>query len=75
MGKFFLEKNIFVSGKFRLEHLLASDGKCQPRQLFSSVQFSLVTQSCPTLCDPMNCSTPGLPVRHQLPEFTETHVH
>ena len=41
----------------------------------SSVQFSSVTQSCPTLCDPMNCSTPGLPVHHQLPEFTETHVH
>ena len=35
----------------------------------------LVTQSCPTLCDPMNCSTPGLPVHHQLPEFTQTHVH
>ena len=45
--------------------------------LFSccSVQFSSVTQSCPTLCDPMNCSTPGLPVRHQLLEFTQTHVH
>ena len=41
----------------------------------SSVQFSSVTQSCPTLCDPMNCSTPGLPVHHQLPEFTQTHVH
>ena len=40
-----------------------------------SVQFSLVPQSCPTLCDPMNCSTPGLPVHHQLPEFTQTHVH
>ena len=40
-----------------------------------SVQFSLVTQSCPTLCDPMNRSTPGLPVHHQLPEFTQTHVH
>ena len=37
----------------------------------SSVQFSSVAQSCPTLCDPMNCSTPGLPVYHQLPEFTE----
>ena len=36
-----------------------------------SVQFSLVSQSCPTLCDPMNCSTPGLPVHHQLPEFTQ----
>ena len=39
------------------------------------VQFSSVAQSCPTLCDPMSCSTPGLPVHHQLPEFTQTHVH
>ena len=38
-------------------------------------QFSSVTQSCPTLCDPMNRSTPGLPNHHQLPEFTQTHVH
>ena len=42
---------------------------------FSSVLFSSVTQSCPTLCDRMNCSTPGLPVHHHLPEFTQTHVH
>ena len=41
----------------------------------SSIQFSSVTQSCPTLCDPMNCSMPGLPVHHQLPVFTQTHVH
>ena len=41
----------------------------------SSVQFSSVTQWCLTLCDPMNRSTPGLPVHHQLPEFTQTHVH
>ena len=41
----------------------------------ASVQFSSVAQSCPTLCDPMNCSTPGLPVHHQLPEFAKTHVH
>ena len=40
-----------------------------------SVQFSLVAQSCPTLCNPMDCSTPGLPVHHQLLEFTQTHVH
>ena len=40
-----------------------------------SVQFSSVAQSCPTLCDPMNRSTPGLPVHRQLLEFTETHVH
>ena len=38
-------------------------------------QFSSVTQSCLTLCEPMDCSTPGLPVHHQLPEFTQTHVH
>ena len=40
-----------------------------------SVQFCLVAQSCLTLCDPMNRSTPGLPVHHHLPEFTQTHVH
>ena len=40
-----------------------------------NVQFSSVTQSCPTLCDPMNLSTPGLPVHHHLPEFTQTHIH
>ena len=40
-----------------------------------SVQFSSVVQSCPTLCDPMNCSTPDLPFHHQLPEFTQTQVH
>ena len=39
------------------------------------IQFSSVAQSCLTLCDPMNCNTPGLPVHHQLPEFTQTHVH
>ena len=39
------------------------------------IQFSSVAQSCPTLCDPMNHSTPGLPVHHQFLEFTQTHVH
>ena len=43
--------------------------------IFSSVQFNSVAQSCPTLCDPKNHSTPGLPVHHKLPEFTQTHVH
>ena len=43
--------------------------------MFSSVQFISVAQSCPTLCDPINHSTPGLPVHHQLLEFTQTHVH
>jgi len=44
----------------------------QQHQYFNPYQFSLVTQSCLTLCDPTNCSTPGLPVHHQLPEFTQT---
>ena len=43
--------------------------------VYLTFTFSSVAQSCPTLCDPMNRSTPGLPVHHQLPEFTQTHVH
>ena len=43
--------------------------------VFCSVQFSSVAQSCPTLCDPMNRGTPGLPVHHQLPEITQSRVH
>ena len=46
-----------------------------PPESFITYQIRSVTQSCPTLCDPMNHSTPGLPVHHQLPEFTQTHVH
>ena len=42
---------------------------------YSLTQFSSVAQSCLTVCNPMDCSTPGLPVCHQLPEFTQTHVH
>ena len=49
--------------------------KLRSWHLVPSVQFSSVTQSCPTLCDPMNCSMPGLPVHHQLPELAQTHVH
>ena len=49
---------------------------CQPADSWNLEKcYSSVTQSCLTLCDPMNCSTPGLPVHHQLPEFTQTHVH
>ena len=51
---------------------MTSSFLCNP--LFS-VQFSSVAQSCSTLCNPMNCSTPGLPIHHQLPGFTQTHVH
>ena len=45
------------------------------RNDYTRVQFSSVAQSCPTLCNPINHSTPGLPVHHQLSEFTQTHVH
>ena len=45
------------------------------RAMIKNVQFSSVTRSCPTLCDPMNHSTPGLAVHHQLPEFTQIHVY
>ena len=55
-----VSKNIGLQGRFFIEQ---------------DSQFSSVAQSCPTLSDPMNCSMPGLPVHHQLPEFTQTHVH
>ena len=48
---------------------------CPHKTLHTNVSVSSVAQSCPTLCDPMNSSMPGLPVHHQLPEFTQTHVH
>ena len=48
---------------------------CPCQDYLRSVQFSSVSQSCPTLCDPMNHSSPGLPVLHQLLEFTQTQVH
>ena len=57
-------KQIWVKNRFPMYSL----AKCMH-------QFISVTQLCPTLCDPMNCSTPGIPVHHQLPESTETHVH
>ena len=46
-----------------------------PDSWASSVKFSSIVQSCPALCDPLDCSTPGFPVHHQLPEFTQTHAH
>ena len=54
---------------------LDAKGPYHWKSLHKEVQFSSVAQSCPTLCDPMNRSTPGLPVHHQFPEFTQTHVH
>ena len=59
-----------------LQTLQALRGRLTRQQLGDvSVQLSSVAQSCMTLCDPMNCSMPGLPVYHQLPESTQTHVH
>ena len=68
------------STKSNMKKMLAIKGKVKQCHHFtwwevSSVQFNSVAQSCPTLCDPMNRSTPGLPVHNQLPEFTQTHVH
>ena len=61
--------HIFGGGAGEVVNLLTK------RAITGIVQFSSVAQSCPTLCDPMNCITPGLPVHHQLPEFTQIHVH
>ena len=60
------DSQIVISATWRVKI-----GRCGevPRSVIS------VTQLCPTLWDPMNCSTPGLPVHHQLPEFTQTHIH
>ena len=57
-----------------LEHFLRATWE-DVSWMLSSVQLSSVAQSCPTLFDPMNCSTSGLPIHHQLPEFTQTHIH
>ena len=64
-----LVKSLCCSFSFRV--LIISDWHHLP----FSISISSVTQSCPTPCDPMNCSTPGLPVHHQLPESTHTYVH
>ena len=55
--------------------LTSMKGEINNNTIIRSDQIRSVAQSCPTLCDPMNRSTPGLPVHHQLPEFTQTHVH
>ena len=58
-----------------IESVMPSSHLILCRPLLLLPQFSSVAQSCPTLCDPMNRSTPGLPVHHQLPAFTQTHNH
>ena len=80
-GKIFkttFENRLFASVGADIKNRLLSISTWKEAQYhwsFSSVQFSSVAQSCPTLCNPMNCSMPGLPVHHQCPEFTQTHVH
>ena len=59
----------------RLHDLKLQSRFCRSTQWRGNSQFSLVTQSCLTLCNPMNCSTPGFPIHHQLPESTQTHFH
>ena len=56
-------------------HINPSPSFLFPLMSYCTLQFSSVTQSCPTLCDPMNCSMPVLPAHHQLSESTQTHVH
>ena len=67
------------AGKSEMQVMVPAHSEKRGHQLWSlgsrSDQIRSVTQSCPTLCDSMNRSTPGLPVHHQLPEFTQTHVH
>ena len=64
-----------TTGKKKIERLICSESITVQMRKLRSVQFSSVSQSCPTLRDPMNRSTPGLPVHHQLAEFTQTHAH
>jgi len=60
---------------FKIDGEIKSFSDKQKLREFSSVQFSSVVQLCSTLCNPMDCGTPGLPVHHQLPELTQTHVY
>ena len=75
-----IKKNIFqlvLMKWMKLEPIIQTEVSQKEKHQYSisSVHFSSVAQSCPTLCDPMNCSTPDFPVHHQLPESTQTHAH
>ena len=59
----------------KCKQLTLGIGGKKPHHLFIIVQLSSVAQSCPTLCDPKDCSMPGFPVHHQLPELVQTNVH
>jgi len=65
----------FLQAGFFHSNLPGSPNGEWPHFYYNILQFSSVAWSCLTLCDPMDCSTPGFPVHHQIPEFTQTHVH
>ena len=72
---YILQSDLFLSSGFhpyKAVNFNYFDGKLS---FVTNILFSSVVQSCPTVCDPVNCSTPGLPVHHQLPKSTQTHVH
>ena len=79
LGVYWKEKKILswrvIFNSMFIAVIITIAKKWKLRKYLSMDQIRSVAQSCPTLCDPMNCSTPGLPVHHQLPEFTETHIH
>ena len=68
---FLIKYNSLSNSTFWIAYSFSTKKLCS----YHCHQFSSVAKSCPTLCDPMNRSTPGFPVHHQLPEFTQTHVH
>ena len=68
---FLIKYNSLSNSTFWIAYSFSTKKLCN----YHCHQFSSVAQSCPTLCNPMNRSTPGLPVHHQLPEFTQTHIH
>ena len=70
-----VSKLVFISCLIDVSGMYYFLSEYWPPHNFPVIQFSSVAQSCPTLYDPMNCSTPGLPVHHQLLEFTQTHIH
>ena len=76
VGKIPGEGRVFWPGEFHGQYSPWGHRELDTTEWLSlSSSVSSVAQSCPTLCDPINCSTPGLPVYHQLPKFTQTHVH
>ena len=70
-----IARSLQIPWRFHIPYYLSPPVRLREPVQFSSVQFSSVSQSCPTLCDPINRSTPDFPVHHQLPEFTQTHLY